>query len=90
MEVGLDFLADRLNVPPHQPSWDAKLKKIEIAQETLPPRDHTGLHEARANLRAVQVAWRNPTRHVEKVYTEEVATDILNAVKGFMRHLATL
>ncbi len=45
--------------------------------------------EAAVLLRAVKIAWRNPTMHVENVYDEEKALDVLNSVKGFMRHLAT-
>lgn len=41
-----------------------------------------------AHLFAVKNAWRNPTMHVEKKYTEEEAKEIFDAVKGFMRSLA--
>jgi hypothetical protein len=44
---------------------------------------------ATVNLRAVKDAWRNPTMHVERVYDEELATELWGAVRAFMRHLAT-
>ncbi len=39
-------------------------------------------------LEAVRTAWRNPSMHVGRKYTEEEAEDIFNAAKGFMRYLS--
>lgn len=91
MEIGLDALMLKLSLPAHLPSWDAKLKKIEDELDRL-SSDRTSAEvdfyrQALANYRAVQTAWRNPTMHVEKIYTEEMAAEIVAAVKGFMRHV---
>jgi hypothetical protein len=37
---------------------------------------------------AVKTAWRNPSMHADKTYTEEVAQEIFNSIKSFMRNLA--
>jgi hypothetical protein len=42
-----------------------------------------------AHLHAVKVAWRNPTMHIVNQYTPEQAEEVFNAVRGFMRHLAS-
>ena len=95
MEVGLNEIAKELAIPIHLPSWDAKLKKIEqslIAANqpgTLPAAKRDFFNQVTAHWRAVQTAWRNPTMHVEKKYTPQEATEIFNAVTGFIRHLAT-
>lgn len=96
MEVGLRFLAEKLNIPATIPTWDGILKKIdaELQKEKKDKsQEWLGLEsviaEAASHLRAVKTAWRNPTMHIEKKYTDEEALDIYSAVRGFMRHLAT-
>ena len=97
MEMGLRVLGDTLKLPPNtNRNWEAILRKCD--EELRKPfadkspewkSDEPFFAGATAMLRSVKDAWRNPTMHVEKVYTEEQAQDIWNAVKGFMRHLAT-
>lgn len=97
MQAGLNALGKALEVPETtNRTWDAILKKIdpELSQTFMERSPYFQQHEqfcaeAAALLRAVKIAWRNPVMHVEKVYDEEKATDVMNAVKGFMRHLAT-
>jgi len=97
MELGLRVLGDTLNLPQSaNRTWDSILDKCKKEEskpftERAPEWQSNGtfLAEAAAMLRSVKDAWRNPTMHVEKVYTEEQVQDIWNAVKGFMRHLAT-
>jgi hypothetical protein len=96
-EIGLNVLSNSLNLPPStNRNWDSLLKKCElelskpIAQRSPEwALDDVFYSGAAAMLRSIKDAWRNPTMHVEKVYTEEQAIDIWNAVKGFMRLLAT-
>jgi hypothetical protein len=99
MEVGLRVLGKSLNDPAldpkRNPSWEAILKRCDD-QLKLPLKDRSPewktddsfFSEAIANLRAVKNAWRNSTMHVERDYDEEEALDVMNAVKGYMRHLA--
>jgi hypothetical protein len=51
--------------------------------------DKDFLEGAVGMLQAVKTAWRNPTMHPEKVYTEEDAKRIYTNVETFIRHLAT-
>ena len=97
MEKGLRVLQVALGLPQSaNPTWAAVLHKIdsELAKEftQMSPElqsDRPFFAGAAAMMRSVEHAWRNPTMHIEKVYTEEQAEDIWNAVRGFMRHLAT-
>lgn len=100
MEVGLRGLGKSLNNPnldpKRNPTWEAILKPCDDELKK-PLKDRTDewrsdelfFSNATANLRAVKDAWRNPTLHVEINYDEERALEIFNAVKAFMRHLAT-
>jgi hypothetical protein len=100
MEVGLRALGASLHDPridpKRNPTWDAILKKGD--EELLKPlaqraaewqTDEAFFSTAHASLRAVKDAWRNPTMHVERIYDDEAALEVWNAVRGFMRHLAS-
>lgn len=100
MEIGLRVLATSLGNPSVNanlhPSWelilrpcDEELKKPIAQRSAVWRQNESFFADATANLRAVKVAWRNPTLHVEANYDEEKVYEILNAVKVFMRHLAT-
>ncbi len=97
MEFGLRVLGDTLNIPAtSNRTWDAILKKCDDeGKKTYDQKspewkvDEQFFAGAAAMLRSVKDAWRNPTMHIERVYTQEQTEDIWNAVKGFMRHLAT-
>jgi hypothetical protein len=97
MESGLKALGNRLAVDTtHKPGWETILKKAH-GQMTLPNdkkdpdwiKNEDSLSAAITMLTAVKTAWRNPTMHVEKTYTVEQAEGIWEAVRGFMRQLAT-
>lgn len=97
MEVGINVLGDTLQLPKStNRTWEAILKKCDselakpIAQRSKEwTSDNEFFSNATAYLRSAKNAFRNPTMHIEKVYTEEQAEDIWNAVKSFMRLLAT-
>lgn len=97
MEVGLRVLGNTLKLPTTtNRNWDSILKKCDselakpLAQRSPEwASDDAFFSNATAMLRAVKDAWRNPTMHIEKTYTEEQAEDVWNAVKGFIRSLAT-
>jgi hypothetical protein len=99
MELGLRSLGKSLNNPKLDPlcnpSWESILKKcddeLKLPLEDRSPewrKDDGFYSEATGNLRAVKNAWRNPTLHIDRSYDPERSLDILQAVKGFMRHLA--
>jgi hypothetical protein len=100
MEVGLRALgrslADETLNPKTNPTWEKILRRCdEELRKPLSSRspewraDEQFFSTATANLRAVKDAWRNPSIHVELSYDPETAVDIWNAVRAFMRHLAT-
>ncbi len=100
MEIGLRVLGATLKDPrldPREnPSWERILKKcreeLEKKRENQAPEwaaEDVFFSQATATLMAVKDAWRNPTMHVEINYTESQAEDVFNAVKAFMRLLAT-
>jgi hypothetical protein len=96
MEVGLRSLGKILSVEGSNKNWEAILQKAD-KEQVKPVKDQSVLwqseagffSEAVANLRAVKNAWRNPTMHVRKDYSDEIAQDIYNAASGFLRHLAS-
>jgi len=100
MEIGLRALGQSLEDPnldpKRNPTWENILKrcddelKLPVGKRSSEwSKDNQFYSDATANLRAVKNAWRNPTIHVEREYDEDEALSVINAVKGFMNHLAT-
>ena len=99
LEIGLKGFGNYLNamasIKSAQPSWQnvlevtAKEIKNRTSTKTWTSSSEQMYAEGiQAFLVAVKTAWRNPSMHADAKYTEEVAEDIFNSVKGFMRHLA--
>jgi len=94
VEVGLGVLAIVVGVP-KQNDWGAYLRKIEAELDARAKAagarsvDEQFYAEAAANFDRMRRAWRNPTMHPEKTYSQDRAEEILLAVKSFMTHLAT-
>lgn len=79
-----------------QPSWQELLNATQAGINTRTTNSAWTSHEeqmfaegVQSFLVAVKTAWRNPSMHAGVTYTEEQAEDVYNAVKGFMRHIAT-
>jgi hypothetical protein len=100
MESGLRALsrslADPRLDPKRNPSRETIFKKCDeeltrpLQERTTAWRgDESFYSNVTANLRAVKDAWRNPTMHVERNYTDEEALDVWNSVRAFLRHIAT-
>jgi len=93
-EVGLKVLAGALNVTP-QNDWGAYFREIDVALDTRIKAsgkrtiDEQFYAEVRVTLDGVRIAWRNSTMHIDQNYSPERAEEILIAVRGLMRHLAT-
>lgn len=93
LEVGLQALANAVGVT-KQNDWGRYLKliddeltnRIKAAGARTP--DEQFYAEARASFDDMRRAWRNPTMHVDKVYSSARAEEILISVRSFMRHLA--
>jgi hypothetical protein len=80
------------------PSWnaafqriDSELKKLALnKKDAAARRKERFVSEIRLHLEAVKNGWRNPTIHdIARLYTEEQALVIFNAVRTLMQHLAT-
>lgn len=100
MEIGLNAVAACLDTPlssaPGAQNWGNMLRVIKGEMERRNSTKKWALKEDQAffaenyaSLDAVRVAWRNPTMHVANKYGEEEAENILHAVRGFMRNLAS-
>jgi hypothetical protein len=93
-EVGIKVLASALSITP-QSNWGAYLTKVDqalnarIGAQGTQSSDERFYAEVRVTLDGVRVAWRNPTMHVENIYSPERAEEILISVRAIMRHLAT-
>lgn len=92
-EVALKALATAVNVGP-QGDWGAYIREIYKALErqvkavgTQTP-DHQFYAEAAAQIDNVKRAWRNPSMHVDKSYSQPRAEEILLATRSLMSHLA--
>ena len=98
-EAGLKCLAKALRVKT-QNDWGAYLKEIDkaltVLPKTTPAKSSTAASrrqqffaEASLEFRSLKRAWRNPTMHVARTYTLSRAEEIFQAMRSFMRHLAT-
>jgi hypothetical protein len=94
VEVGLNVLAKELKLPirhdwgKHLKDIDDELSKRYKASGSRTP-DELFFAEAAAQIGHIKTAWRNPTVHADRSYTEERAEEILIAVRSLLRHLAT-
>jgi uncharacterized protein (DUF2132 family) len=102
VERGLSEIASLAAMKDNKPSWGSVLRHLEkTAYKTeyndLPDavKPHVALiKDAIPKMQAIEHAWRNRIMHIEnKLYPMEpidkpVASDIMNAVEGFMRILA--
>jgi hypothetical protein len=83
LEVGLKAVAKALGVA-YISEWGRCIGDMEKVQPKSP-----FFTEAIAHLRSVKNAWRNPTMHIERRYSDREAETIFGAVQAFMLHLAT-
>ncbi|MGA2270227.1 MAG: hypothetical protein ABSH44_17280 [Bryobacteraceae bacterium] len=84
MEAGLKAVSKALGVA-YSSNWGACIADIEKQGQQSDPF----FKEAVAYLRSVKNVWRNPTMHIERMYSEPEAERIFQAVQAFMVHLAT-
>jgi hypothetical protein len=94
VEVGLTVLAKELLLPTRN-NWGKNLTDVENeltkrykASGSRTP-DELFFAEAAAQIGHIKTAWRNPTMHVDRAYSEKHAEEILLAVRSLMCHLAT-
>lgn len=95
MEILLKDLGKKLRIP-YAPSWESYLSQIEkrISAKHRTKgiqwkRDEPYYTDLLGDLRAVKIAWRNPTMHVRRNYALEEAEDVFRAVRTFARRLSS-
>ncbi len=94
MEVALRAFAQKVGVE-FKPSWEAYFKAIEKLID-IPHASKTKAERAKApiyreilgDFLAVKTAWRNPTMHVDRRYTDGEAQQVVIAASVFMEKLA--
>lgn len=92
LETPLGLLAAHCGVAAAA-NWNKQLNEIEVALRACSARDHGAAGEqwaaeAASHFRAIKNAWRNRAMHGRDFYDQERATEILEAVRALMRHLA--
>lgn len=91
MEAAVKVLSTELGVNDVNRDWGTLLSDMNTRIALLPKgekRDQWS--SAHANLYHVKQAWRNPTMHPKRTYTEEEAYELLSAMKAFLKQLAAL
>lgn len=97
MEKGLDAAFNSLGlIQGKNPNWGSLLKDIKTeidrrksANAWKSSNDEIFFSEVYVSIDAVRNAWRNATMHIQNKYSEEEATNIFNAAKGFMQKLSS-
>lgn len=93
IEVALKALAASVGVG-NQSDWGAYIREIykelerRVKAAGARSPDHQFYAEAAAQIDNVKRAWRNPSMHVDKSYSQPRAEEILLATKSLMSHLA--
>jgi hypothetical protein len=94
MEAGLKTLANGLGIP-YAPSWESYLtqieKRITAKHKTKGirwKRDEPYFRDIMGDLQVIKIAWRNPTMHIVRSYSQEEAEDVFRAVRAFMIRLS--
>ncbi len=97
METALRQLSRTLHVAINpKDTWGMILKNMDHGIQALPEkteqqkRKKSKWAECRANLFHVKLAWRDDSMHGKVTYDPKQARDILERVRAFMQHLATL
>ena len=93
LEAPLALLADHVQISSGA-NWNKSLNDIEAKLRTVSKREHGAVEEqwaaeAASQFRAIKNAWRNHAMHGHSFYDEARATEIFEAVRALMRHLAT-
>jgi hypothetical protein len=96
LEIPLKVLSAHLDIVKHAPTWNAYLAVMaDKIKEKYPDKSKSHADKVmyfsglEGQLRAIKIAWRNPTMHdIAKVYTPEMAYELIVLVRGFMREAA--
>lgn len=94
LEVGLRALGKALNIP-YAPSWESYLRQIsdnigkKHKNKTAKwKKEEKFYRDISGDFLTIKQAWRNPTMHVDRKYSQDEATQIFEAAKLLMQRLA--
>jgi len=91
MELAIQALAAKLGVENVEKVWGKLLSDINVAILKMPKGiDRDVSSESHSHLYHVKQAWRNPTMHPKKTYSDAEAKALFDAVRSFMHHLVPL
>ena len=91
MEAAIQVISSRLGIEKVEREWGKLLSDIGAKIAAMPKSDDKNeWSAAHANLYHVKQAWRNDTMHPKRTYTEEEAREVFEAMRAFMRHLASM
>ena len=94
LEPALLALESAVPVAVPKEQWGDKINQIEAAikrmnKSTHPKSDVQWFSDAATQFHFIKTAWRNYAQHLLHTYDEERASEIYDATRRFMRHLAT-
>jgi AcrR family transcriptional regulator/HEPN domain-containing protein len=94
LEMGMRSLAQRMGID-FTPNWEAfieDIRKKSDAPNVLKPQPLKAIDpyikDVLSDLASLKIAWRNPTLHFSRNYSEEEAEDIFRSAKRLMAHFA--
>ncbi|WP_192177573.1 hypothetical protein [Mesorhizobium amorphae] len=91
LEVTLQFLCKKLNIPNTQRVWGFLLSDLNQKIEAMPKGEEKSRWAAASSyLWQIKEVWRNETMHPKQTYTDEEARDVFEASRVFIRHAAKL
>ena len=90
-------IALAVKLDPYTDTWNALINKVESAMRAkssgTPKKAWKPIEafyaELLSDIKAVKNAWRNPTVHFRKTYSDEQAEKIYSRVQEFMQHAST-
>jgi hypothetical protein len=100
VQDALESLGKKLGVPldPTSDTWNGLINKIDSAiraKQTATPNKKSWktiepfYSEVTSDIKAIKNAWRNPTMHFRRTYTDAQAEKIYARVQEFMTHAST-
>ena len=99
VQEALECLSRQLKVPldPTTDTWNGLINKIDSAfkakQASSPKKTWKALEpfysELVSDIKAIKNAWRNPTMHFRRIYSDTQAEKVYGRVQEFMIHAST-
>lgn len=94
MESAVKSVGQKLKIKPSRDEWQSYITAINIAVNKMPfntPKQKAKravISEASNYLFNFKEAWRNPTMHAKRTYTDAEASELLSSARFFLAHAA--